>query len=295
MYFEPSHRPEESSEPVPLKNIGRSLTINKNDAPRVGCDCPNGARTPRRRHNEHRTAYRNVIRRIVESAEKSGSNSFKSGLVNNRILTERSAMLVLSLSRAWLRELRTLQVTHEWNHAESATARACCLIWIGLILFIVSSADSRKARAAPIQRFHELAEVDRQSYRTWPEYVLGGPSVWSSIPHPPLTAGIEQAIWRNIRTDPSESNPTVQFFLYRENLAPLRFDHYHPRLALELHRIVAAATTQMATSSVLNAPTTAASDQAQQLGPASQQVPEPAPLVIAFIMAGYALWRRRRA
>jgi hypothetical protein len=170
-----------------------------------------------------------------------------------------------------------------------------CLIWIAPILIIVSLTGFRRAGAAPIHRFYELAELDRQSYRTWPEYVLGGPSVWSSVPHPPLTAGIEQAIWRNIRTDPSESNPTVQFFLYRQNLAPLRFDHYHPRLALELHKIVAATTAQLATSSLSIAPTAAVSEQPQQLGPESQQVPEPGALVIAFVMTGYALWRRRRA
>ena len=164
------------------------------------------------------------------------------------------------------------------------------LPWIGIILIGLGSIGLGQAKAAPIHRFHELADVDRKSYRTWPEYVLGGPSVWSSVPHPPLTAGIEQAIWRNIQSDPSESNPTVQFFVYRENLAPRRFDHNHPRLARELHKIVAAAEAQQATSSA-PAPT---SVQAQELGSAAQ-VPEPASLFIALAMTLCVLWRRHRA
>ena len=81
------------------------------------------------------------------------------------------------------------------------------LLWIGPILIAVSSIGFGQAEAAPIHKVHELADVDRQSFRTWPEYVLGGPSVWSSVAHPPLTAGIEQAIWRNIRTDPIRIEP----------------------------------------------------------------------------------------
>ena len=167
---------------------------------------------------------------------------------------------------------------------------ACALLWLGTILLGISSIGFGQARAAPIHRFNELADVDRKTYRTWPAYVLGGPSVWSSVPHPPLTAGIEQAIWNNIRTDPSESNPTIQFFQYRENLAPRRFDHYHPRLARELHAIVAAAEAQQATSS----PPASTSVQGQELGQAAQ-IPEPASVFIALTMTAYALWRRHRA
>jgi hypothetical protein len=174
----------------------------------------------------------------------------------------------------------------------------CGLLWVGPMLVAVSSMGFGRALAAPIHKTHELADVDRQSFRTWPEYVLGGPTVWSSVPHPPLTAGIEQAIRREIRADPSESNPVVQFFQFRQDLAPRRFDHYHPRLALELHNIVAAAEAQQAAASpsATTSPstTTDPSLQAQELGPGAQ-IPEPATLWIAVGMVGYALWRRHRA
>ena len=127
-----------------------------------------------------------------------------------------------------------------------ARPRARGLVWTGAILFAVTSIGFGPANAAPIHKVHEFAEVDRDSFRTWPEYVLGGSTVWSSIPHPPLTAENERAIWRAIKSDLSESNPFVQFFQFRQDLAPRRFDHYHPRLALELHKIIAAAEAQQA-------------------------------------------------
>jgi hypothetical protein len=171
------------------------------------------------------------------------------------------------------------------------------LLWIGPMLIAVSSVGFGQAKAAPIHVVRERAEVDPESFRTWPEYVLGGPTVWSTVPHPPLTAAIERAIWKDIRTDPSESNPVVEFFLFRQTLDPQRFDHYHPRLALELHKIVAAAEAQQAATTNSTGSTSSTTDpsiQAQELGPTAQ-VPEPAGLVIALGMVGYAFWRRRRA
>jgi hypothetical protein len=161
------------------------------------------------------------------------------------------------------------------------------LLLLGPILIAAGVSGLGRVEASPIHKIHEFASVDHALYRTWPRYVLGGPSVWSSIPHPPLTRGIEEAIWRNIRTDPSESNPMVKFFLYRESLAPRRFDHYHPRLALALHRIVAATEAREAKSS----PVASAPLEAQQLDP--EKVPEPGTLLLAIGMVGYALWWRR--
>jgi len=144
--------------------------------------------------------------------------------------------------------------------------------------------------AAPIHTAHEFTSKDPVSHRTWSEYVLAGPSVWSSIAHPPLTRGIEDAIWRKIRTDAPESDPYVQFFLFKQSLDPARFDHYHPRLALVLDRIVAAAGPNPPTSTV---PSTSNSSpvQAQQID--STSVPEPKTLLLAMGMAAYAIiWRR---
>jgi hypothetical protein len=165
------------------------------------------------------------------------------------------------------------------------------LLWAGPIMIAISSIGLGQAEAAPIHKVYEFAGIDRDAFRTWPEYVLGGATVWSSVPHPQLTAENERAIWRAIKADPTESNPFVQFFQFRQDLAPRRFDHYHPRLSLELHKIIDAAEAQQA-----NAPTQTAdpSVQAQVLGPAAQ-VPEPASLFIALGIMGYALCRRPRA
>ena len=60
---------------------------------------------------------------------------------------------------------------------------------------------------------------------------MAGPSVWSHIVHPRVTAAVEHAIWKAIRTDPGESAPWVQFLLWKQSLDPARFAHYHPKLA----------------------------------------------------------------
>jgi hypothetical protein len=165
------------------------------------------------------------------------------------------------------------------------------LLWAGPIMIAISSIGLGQAEAAPIHKVYEFAGIDPDAFRTWPEYVLGGATVWSSVPHPQLTAENERAIWRAIKADPTESNPFVQFFQFRQDLAPQRFDHYHPRLALELHNIVAAAEAQQATSTP---PTANPSVQAQVLGPGAE-VPEPSSLLIVVGMVGYAVWRRHRA
>jgi hypothetical protein len=146
--------------------------------------------------------------------------------------------------------------------------------------------------AAPIHRAHEHAVADPVSYRTWPEYVLGGPSVWSSIVHPPLTRGIEGLIWRRIWANPTESNPYVQFFLFKQSIDPPRFNHYHPRLALTLGRIVAASDLAPSTATL---PVTSipAVVEPQQID--SRTVPEPGSalvavgMIVGFVIVGRGL------
>ena len=71
---------------------------------------------------------------------------------------------------------------------------------------------------------------------------MGGPSVWSSVIHPPVTPAVESAIWKAIRTDPGETSPWIQFLLYKQSLDPARFAHYHPKLSPALDRLSASPT-----------------------------------------------------
>jgi hypothetical protein len=137
--------------------------------------------------------------------------------------------------------------------------------------------------------------------RSWSEYLMGGPSVWSTVIHPPLNAGIEASMWKSIKSDPPpNTNAVVQFFQYRQSVDPTRFDHYHPRIAVALAKIAAEAAKQTTpTTSTTTSTTTSPTDQAQSLTPPTTTsgdvtAPEPTTFLLTIGMAGYALWWRRR-
>jgi len=121
-------------------------------------------------------------------------------------------------------------------------------------------------------------------YSTWSEYLMGGPSVWASVPHPPVTPAIEAEIWQDIKTDPGGSNLMVQFLLWKQSLDPTRFALYHPKLSPALTK--------------LKNPTTGS----QQVGnppPATggnhPAVPEPSAWLLALTLTGWGLWSRHRS
>ena len=174
-----------------------------------------------------------------------------------------------------------------WNGARD-------VFWLGLLVFGAGFSGSNSADAAAIHHARKALAVDAASNRTWSEYLLGGPTVWSSVAHPALTPAIEASMWKAIRSDPPpDTNAVVQFFLFKQSLDPPRFDHFHPKVAASLAKIKSEMVTPTtSTSTVPTTSTTTPTDQAQQLTPPT--VPEPATWLLTFGMAGYALWSRRR-
>jgi len=150
--------------------------------------------------------------------------------------------------------------------------------------------------AAPIHRDRERLDEEDAAlaragmFRSWPEYLLGGPSVWSSVIHPRVTPGVEAAIWKAIRTDPGETSPFIQFLLYKQSLDPARFAFYHPKLSPALDRLSASPTAaQVLTPSSSTTPTGGTTSPPTE----AQQIPEPATWLLAVGMAGWAAWRHR--
>jgi hypothetical protein len=170
-------------------------------------------------------------------------------------------------------------------------------LWLGWVVLGVGLWGSTQAEAAAIHHARKTQSVDPASFRTWSEYLMGGPTVWSSVAHPALTPAIEASMWKAIKSDPPpDTDAVVQFFMFRQSLAPARFDHFHPRIAAALSKIeaqlITPATATPATTTPATTTTTSPTEQAQQLTPAP--VPEPATLFMTLGMAGYALWWRRR-
>jgi hypothetical protein len=166
---------------------------------------------------------------------------------------------------------------------------ACLAARVGGIVLGTFLAGSVRVDAAAIHSNHEKALVNPADYRTWSEYITGGPNVWSHVAHPALNQEIEAAMWKNIRSDPPpDTSALVNYFLYKQSLDPARFDHYHPRLARALAKIEA----QLVNPTT--SPTT--STQPQTITPpSSSSVPEPSTVFLTLGMASYAIWWRRRA
>jgi hypothetical protein len=170
--------------------------------------------------------------------------------------------------------------------------RARRSFWLGLIALGAALLGSNSTKAAAIHHVDKTSAVDPASFRTWSEYLLGGPTVWASVAHPALTPAIEASMWKAIKSDPPpDTDAVVQFFLWKQSLDPARFDHFHPNVAAAMSKIKA----ELATATPATVPSTGTSsptDEAQTLTPPA--VPEPATLYLTIGMAGYALWWRRR-
>ena len=177
------------------------------------------------------------------------------------------------------------------------SSRARCLLRHGLVMLVAGLWGSNQALAAAIHHVHKTSAVDPASFRTWSEYLLGGPTVWASVAHPALTPAIEASMWKAIKSDPPpDTGAVVQFFLWKQSLDPARFDHFHPRVAAAMSKIKA----EIATASRRRRRRRQGRAQLLRVRPTRSlkltppTVPEPATLYLTIGMAGYALWWRRR-
>jgi hypothetical protein len=140
----------------------------------------------------------------------------------------------------------------------------------------------------------EEAWIARSSgSHAWSHYLFAGPTLWSSVIHPRVTPAVESAIWKAIRTDRNDQNPWIHFLLWKQSLNPTRFARFHPRVAVALDRMSA---TPVAARVIT--PSTSPSPPPPPATPPpvleGQQIPEPAPWLLAAGMAGWGAWWRRR-
>jgi hypothetical protein len=169
--------------------------------------------------------------------------------------------------------------------------------WLGLTLLGAGSLLANRVEASAIVH---SAKIDKAAVgSSWSKYLLGGPSVWDKVPHPPVTEAVKHEIRKALKTDPGGTALIVQFLLNKQSLDPARFDHYHPNLVRPLARIAATipstTTTTTTGAQVLTPPPTTLPTEAQTTGgPSLQTVPEPEALLLAIGMAGWAVWWRRR-
>src|SRR5262249_51834710 len=171
------------------------------------------------------------------------------------------------------------------------------VFWFGLFAVGAGCVPFGEVKAAPIQGIHkkDAAEVLAERYsrfHPWSAYLLGGPSVWTHVVHPRVTPDVETAIWHAIRSDRGERSPWIRFLLYKQSLNPTRFARFHPKVALALDRISA---TPVAAKVLTPTPSSNSPDTGTASPLQAQQIPEPATWLLAFGLAGWGAWWRRRA
>jgi len=139
--------------------------------------------------------------------------------------------------------------------------------------------------------FTDHGKVQASPIYTWSQYLMAGPSVWASVPHPPVTPAIRAEIWQDVKTDPGGSDLMVQYLLWKQSLDPTRFAQNHPDLAPALTKLKTAPTT--GAQQVGNPPT----KPKKGGGGGSvegQQIPEPSTWLLALTLTGCGLWWRHR-
>jgi len=117
---------------------------------------------------------------------------------------------------------------------------------------------------------------------------MGGPSVWASTPHPPITPAIRAEIWQDLKTDPGGSDLMIQWLLWKQSLDPTRFDSNHPEVSVALTQFKTPTT---GSQQVGNPPKHHHSGGGSVQG---QVIPEPSTWLLALTMTGLGLWWRRR-
>ncbi|WP_165073515.1 PEP-CTERM sorting domain-containing protein [Paludisphaera rhizosphaerae] len=126
----------------------------------------------------------------------------------------------------------------------------------------------------------------------WARFLAGGESTWASRPSPRYTAGVRNAVLQLLNGDPTvaASSPLIEYFVWRRNLDPTRFDAYHPYLGPRLPQEFTPPTPQVVV------PPTPPND--NPLIPpvpnvAPPHVPEPSTLVVMIFGAAGALLVQR--
>src|SRR3954453_11539565 len=111
---------------------------------------------------------------------------------------------------------------------------------IGLALLCSLSFCSGPAQCATVKKF-TIPPAEVPVFKQWTKFLTAGPQVWSKTHAPSFTPAIRGTIWQVLRTDVQAqalANPMIDYLLWRQSLAPVRFASYHPRLSPALSQLM---------------------------------------------------------
>ncbi len=109
--------------------------------------------------------------------------------------------------------------------------------WLALSAATVEASPMRRATSAGLaaQEFAASGSANSLAAR-WTTFLAGGQATWASRQSPPFTLPVRQALLALVQGDPqvAAASPLVEYFVWRRNLNPTRFDRYHPFLGPQL-------------------------------------------------------------
>jgi hypothetical protein len=163
-----------------------------------------------------------------------------------------------------------------WRNARVRVLATC----LGIV---ASSLAASPAHAHPLRRHFVLDTPDAMG-PVWNRFLAGGPDLWASVRAPRFPANLVLLKQGGLPVE----TPFVDYLIWRRNLNPARFDHYHRNLGPELGLLAPPANT---VPTVANPPTGTTPPRV----PAPQNgVPEPSTLWIAIATLSACLGRHRR-
>src|SRR5947209_3822107 len=92
------------------------------------------------------------------------------------------------------------------------------------------------AEASPIRQ-HAVGAPGARDLRAWSSFLAGGPMLWSHAQAPHISGAVHVAMAQAMGSADPTSSPWVRYLLWRHDLNPRRFDHWHPGLGPALERL----------------------------------------------------------
>jgi hypothetical protein len=138
--------------------------------------------------------------------------------------------------------------------------------------------SASQVAASPIKHHVQPAVAD-PDLRSWTSFLEKGPSAWIHVKNdPPISGSVIAAFKHGLAKPDPLSSVWTRFLLFRYELHPVRFAHYHPRITPELREL----------EQNINPPPPP---------PPPPPVPEPGALSISVVLVGAGLlwgWKSQR-
>lgn len=128
----------------------------------------------------------------------------------------------------------------------------------------------------------------------WNSFLAAGETTWASRQSPPFTLPVRLALLSLINGDPTvaAASPLVEYFVWRRNLNPARFDRYHPFLGPRLPQGFTPPTPTITPPVVPDTPDPPITPPNHSIPPT---VPEPPAILVILAGVAGALALRRRS